>query len=59
MHPVAAPTPAILAAACCAHSDLLSRMCGDRATCGVLLVVIAVISVVLISLCAMGGFCYR
>ena len=46
-------------AGCCGGSDLLSKMCGERSTCGVILVVVGVFVLFLVAVCTMGGFCWR
>lgn len=44
---------------CCGGNSVLSRICGDRSTCGVMLIVVAVVCVFVISVCIMGGFCWK
>lgn len=45
---------------CCrAGTSLLTKMCGEKSMCTVLLVVIGVVSLFLVAMCAMGGVCYR
>jgi hypothetical protein len=34
-------------------------MCGNRSTCGVILVVVGVFALFLVAVCTMGGFCWR
>ena len=46
-------------AGCCGGSDLLSKMCGNRSTCGVILVVVGTFALFLVAVCTMGGFCWR
>ncbi|KAI3436486.1 hypothetical protein D9Q98_005903 [Chlorella vulgaris] len=44
---------------CCGGNSLLSQLCGNRSTCGVMLIVVSVVCVFIVSVCIMGGFCWR